>query len=133
MPDTLAGAVKGLDAKTGRATVNSRTMYVGVATAAPTVSSTLATVSEYSGAGYARQAYNPTAPAGNPEVTSNTSQMTWGPFGTDPAAEQWLFLTDASSGTVGEITFFWAQASSRDPALGDSLQAAAGAITISES
>jgi hypothetical protein len=62
---------------------------------------------------YARQSYGPVSATGaSPSVIYNTSQLTWGPFTSAP-------------GTANPIAAFLL-ASPRTPAIGDSLQAAAG-------
>lgn len=137
-PTTL-GAGLGLDAKTGRAAVAARTVYMALlsvtgTTAAPTADTTLATMAgELAVAGYARQAVTFTAPAGSPRVTSNAAAITWGPFDADPPVVTHIALVSAASGTVGDLIAFWAVNTQRDAAIGDSISANAGAITLQES
>lgn len=124
------GAGIGLDAITGRATQTARTMYVAALTAAPTDATTLATMAELSATGYARQVITATAPSGDPQETHNSAVMTWGPFSTDPANVTHLALVSASSGTSGDLVWWWALDNARDAASGDSLQAAIAAISM---
>lgn len=130
---TVVGAAYGLDAKTGRATVTARTMYVALLTAAPTSETTLATMAEVTTAGYARQTAAFTAPSGTPRVTSNVGALTWGPFSADPPNVTHLALVSAASGTVGDLVAYWTANTARDAAVGDSISANAGAITLQES
>jgi hypothetical protein len=127
-----AGQAIALDAKTGRATQTARTVYLACLTAAPTATTTLATMSEVTTAGYSRQAVTWTAPSGNPRVTSNSNAVTFGPFSADPPSVGWVALVSAASGTVGDLIDAWAVDTARDGIPGDSLVVAAGALTLSQ-
>jgi hypothetical protein len=85
-------------------------------------------INEYATAsGYARQAYGPVnATAASPSVIYNTGQLTWGPFTSAPGTAQWGICCNAVSGTAANTIAAYLLASSRTPAIGDSLQAAAG-------
>jgi hypothetical protein len=85
-------------------------------------------INEYATAsGYARQSYGPvTATAASPSLIYNTSIMTWGPFTSAPGTANWGICCDAVSGTAANAIAAFLLASSRTPAIGDSLQAAAG-------
>jgi hypothetical protein len=85
-------------------------------------------INEYATAtGYARQSYGPVAAtAASPSVIYNTAQITWGPFTGAPGTCNWGIATDAASGTSAHTIAAFLLASSRTPAIGDSLQAAAG-------
>lgn len=87
-----------------------------------------ATINEYATAsGYARQAYGPTAPtAASPSQAWNTAQITWGPFTSAPGTCNWGILCTLVSGTSANTIASFLLASPRTPAIGDSLQAAAG-------
>jgi hypothetical protein len=87
-----------------------------------------ATIGEYATAsGYARQSYGPVnATAASPSVIYNTSALTWGPFTSAPGTCTWGIACDAASGTSANVIAAFLLASSRTPAIGDSLQAAAG-------
>lgn len=128
------GAYKGLDAVTGRATVTSATKYLALLTAAPTDSTTPATMTEYGATGYSRQSVTWTTPALNgssiPE-TSNSATITFGPFtaGTGSTVSHCALVT-SSSGTTGTIEAWWSLDTSRTPGTNDSLQFAANALKI---
>lgn len=126
---STVGAGIGLDAITGRATQTARTVYLVLLSAAPTDATTLATMSEISGTGYARQAVTFSAPSGDPQETHNTGTLTFGPFSFDPANVTHLALVSASSGTTGDFLYWWAATSARDAASGDSIQVAASALS----
>jgi hypothetical protein len=127
---STAGANIGLDAMSGRATQTARTTYIALLTAAPTDASTLATMTELSATGYARQAATWGAPTGDPSATANTNLLTFGPFSTDPANVTHAALVSASSGTSGDFIFWWALDAAKDAASGESIQVAIGAATM---
>jgi hypothetical protein len=85
-------------------------------------------INEYATAsGYARQSYGPvSATAASPSLIYNTSQITWGPFTSAPGTCNWGICCDAVSGTAAHTIASFLLGSSRTPAIGDSLQAAAG-------
>jgi hypothetical protein len=85
-------------------------------------------INEYATAtGYARQSYGPvSATAASPSLIYNTSQLTWGPFTSAPGTCNWGICTNTASGGAGLPIAAFLLASSRTPAVGDSLQAAAG-------
>jgi len=87
-----------------------------------------ATINEYAtSSGYARQSYGPAvATSASPSVSYNTAQLTWGPFTAAPGTCTWGICCDAASGTSANCIAAFLLASSRTPAIGDSLQAAAG-------
>jgi hypothetical protein len=87
-----------------------------------------ASINEYATAsGYARQNYNPvSATAASPSQIYNTSQITWGPFTSAPGTCNWGICCNAASGTAANTIAAYLLSSSRTPAIGDSLQAAAG-------
>lgn len=132
MPGQLStrGANIALDAATGRATQTARTTYLALLTAAPTDATTLATMSEVTTAGYARQACAFTAPSSDPSLTSNSATITFGPFTADPPNITHCALVSAASGTTGDFIAFWTLDTARDPANGESIQCAAGALTL---
>ena len=125
------GAGIALDAMSGRATQSARTTYLALLTAAPTDSTTLATMAELTTAGYARQAVTWGVPSGDPRVTSNTNTITFGPLTADPPNVTHAALVSAASGTTGDFIYFWTLDVAKDAALNESLQAAAGAFTMS--
>lgn len=125
------GAGFALDIITGRAAgPGARTMYVALLTAAPSDSTTLATMTELSATGYSRQSAAFSAPSGDPRSTSNTAQLTFGPFTTDPANVTHLALVSAASGTTGDFVWFWTADTARDAAIGDSITIAASALVL---
>src|ERR1700750_2989058 len=87
-----------------------------------------ATINEYATAsGYARQSYGPSlATSASPSVIYNSAQLTWGPFTSAPGTCIWGICCDAASGTSANCIAAFLLSSSRTPAIGDSLQAAAG-------
>lgn len=87
-----------------------------------------ATIGEYATAsGYARQSYGPVAAtAASPSLIYNTAQLTWGPFTSAPGTCVWGIACTLASGTAAATIAAFLLASSRTPAIGDSLQAAAG-------
>jgi hypothetical protein len=107
-------------------------VYVALLTAAPSDTTlTMAGVTEYGATGYARQVYGPgSASAAVPSVISNAGTITFGPFtaGTGAVVTH-AAICDASSGTTANIIDTFALTASRTPAVGDSLQAAVGALT----
>ena len=124
------GAGAALDAMTGRATQTARTTYLCLLTAAPSDTTTLATMSEVSTAGYARQAVTWSAPSGDPRSTSNSGAVTFGPFTADPPNVTHLALVSASSGTTGDFIYYWTADTARDGATNDSIQVASGALVM---
>lgn len=135
MPGELStlGAQVALDAATGRATQTARTTYLALLTAAPTDATTLATMAELAaGNGYARQAVTWGAPtSADPPVTSNSAVITFGPFTVDFANVTHCALVSAASGTVGDFIAHWQLTTARDPANGDSISFAVGALQLS--
>ena len=129
---TVVGGQRALDAITGRAAPAARSMWIALLTAAPTRTTTLATMSEVAVAGYARQAATYSAPtSADPPVTSLTTGLTWGPFTGDPPNVTHAALVSASSGTTGEISEYWTLDAAKDVGVNDSLTAAAGTCSIS--
>lgn len=129
-----AGSAKALDAVTGRATVTAATKYLALLTAAPSDTTTPATMSEYGATGYARQSVAWSTPALNGssvEETSNSAQLTFGPFTAGVGATiTHAALVTSASGTTGTIEAIWTLDSSRTPGTNDSVQVAAGALKL---
>ena len=128
---STVGAGKALDAITGRATQTARTTYLCLLTAAPTDASTIGTLAEVTTAGYSRQAVTWGAPTGDPQVSSNTAAITFGPFTADPPNVTHLALVSAATGTTGDFLYQWTADTARDGASGDSINVAIGALTMS--
>jgi len=124
---TTAGANKMLDALTGRATQTSQTTYLALLSGV--TDGDAGTVTELAaGNGYARQSVAWDAPTGDPSSTDNTSLITFGAFTTDFAQVTHLGLYDAS--TAGSLLAFWTVDTPKDPANGDSITVAAGALVM---
>lgn len=129
---TNAGEKIGLDAITGRATQTARSMFLALLTAAPSDTTSMATMTELTtpgSNGYDREAVAFTDPGTSGE-TENTAEITFGPFSSDLGNVTHVALVSASTGTSGDLTFYWTAAVARDPANGDSITIAAGALTI---
>ncbi len=131
------GGKRALDAVTGRATVTLRTTYLALLTAAPSDATTDGTItfSEYQtpgSNGYNRATVTWSAPSGtNSSTTSNTAQLTFGPFtGGVGAAVTYAALVSVSTGTAGDLLAFWQLDASRTPAVNDSITIAASALTL---
>jgi hypothetical protein len=126
-PNT-AGANKMLDALTGRATQNSYTSYLALCTTAPTDSAAGTELTTAGTNGYSRQSVTWSAPTGDPSSTSNTALLTFGPFTSDLDEVTHLQLMDAS--TAGNVVAYWTADVPKDPANGDSITVAIGALTM---
>ena len=129
------GADIGLDAIFGRATQNSRTVYLALLTAAPADATTPATMTEYSATGYARQTFTPNTPAasgGGARRTSNNGAITFGPLtGANGAVNiTHAAIVSSSSGTGGDLVVFWTLDAARTPNANDSVQVADAAFTF---
>lgn len=124
------GAGKALDAITGRATQTAQATYLALLSAAPGDADTAGTMAELSTAGYARQEVTWTAPAGDPQSTENTAELTFGPFSADPPNVTHLALVSSASG-AGDLLYYWTADTPRDAASGDSISVAAGGVSMS--
>lgn len=128
---STVGANNALDGALGRVTQTARTTYLALLTAAPTDATTMATMTEVTtpgSNGYARQAVTWSAPSGDPSSSSNTGALTFGPFSADLGNVTHCALVSASTGTAGDLIFWWSLTAARDPASGDSISFAAGAL-----
>lgn len=133
MPGELSnvGAGYALDIVTGRnAGPGVRTTYLALLSAAPTDATTLGTMSEIATAGYARQSVTWTAPTGDPRSTENSATLTFGPFTADPPNVTHCALVSAASGTTGDFLMHWALDTAKDAATDESIEFAAGALTM---
>lgn len=128
---STVGAGIALDAMSGRATQTARTTYLALLSAAPTDASTLGTMTEITTSGYSRQSVTWGAPSGDPAVSANTNSITFGAFSADPPNVTHAALVSASSGTSGDLIYWWTWGTARDAASGDSLNVAIGALTMS--
>ena len=128
----VAAASYALDIAMGRAAgPGVRTVYLAQLTAAPTASSTPATMTEYAAAGYARVAIAMGVPAGTPRVTANTAALTQGPMTSGTGAScGWWAIVSSASGTTGDMLAQGDWAVAKNPGVGDSLTVAIGAVTV---
>jgi hypothetical protein len=122
-----------LDIVTGRASPGARTMYLALLTALPADSATIATLAETTMTGYARQVAAFTAPtAATPPSTQTSGVLTYGPVTGAMATISHAALVSSASGTAGDFVALWALGTARTPIANDSLQAAAGAFTMTD-
>src|SRR6478735_4819508 len=128
---TSVGAGHALDGLNGRATKTARATYVALLTVALTDTDTMASMTEVTTAGYARQSVTWSAPTGDPQVASNTNAMTFGPFTADPPNIGFLGLVSVATGTAGELLYRWTADTARDGVTNDSITIAIGALTMS--
>ena len=127
------GANIGLDAATGRATQTARSMYLALLTAAPTDATTMSTMTELTTPGtngYDREICAFDAPTGDPASTQNSSLITFGPFTADLGNVTHIALVSAATGTAGDLPMYWTADVAKDPANGDSITIAAGALVM---
>lgn len=129
------GEQKGLDAMSGRATVTApANMYLALCTTAPTDTALGTELTTPGTNGYSRQtvAWDATV-AGDPSVIDNTSLITFGPFSADLGIVTHIMLMDVSTGgtAAANMYYWWTADVSKDPANGDSITIAAGALTMS--
>lgn len=99
-------------------------IYLGLATAAIADTDTLADITEENDANYARQAINFTAPTqvGGKGTIDNDADIQFGPWDVDAdVAITHAFLTDASSGTTGNLITYFTLPESKSPAAGETL------------
>lgn len=127
---SLVGYGFACDAITGRVTLTARAVYLALLTAAPTSTSTLATMVELVASGYTRQAVSWSAPAGSPRVTSNSNNLTFGPFLADPPPVTHCALVSSQTGTSGDFMWSWTAASVIDAIVNDTITVAVGALTM---
>jgi hypothetical protein len=87
-----------------------------------------ATIGEYpTASGYARQVYGPVnATVSSPSNIYNAGMITWGPFTAPPGTCFWGIACDAAIGTAADPIAAFLLSAPRTPAIGDSLQVAAG-------
>lgn len=126
-----AGANKMLDALTGRATQTAQTTYVALCTTAPTDTALGTELTTPGTNGYDREIATWTAPTGDPSSSENTALITFGPFTADLGIVTHAMLMDVSTGgTASNMLAWWAVDVSKDPANGDSITIAAGALVM---
>lgn len=125
------GAEIALDAWSGRATASARTTYLVLLSAAPNDQTTLATMTELTTGGYARQPVTWGAPTGDPSVIANSAPVVFGPFAGDPPNVPYCALVSSASGTSGDFLGHWTLDVAKDAATGESIQFNAAALTMS--
>lgn len=129
-----AGALQSLEAVVGKTTLTSVTTYLALLTAAPSDTTTPATMTEYAATGYSRAAVTWGTAALNgssiPEI-ANSVAATYGPFtaGTGASITHAALVTSAS-GATGEVRAFWTLDTSRTPSTNDSLEFAISALKM---
>jgi hypothetical protein len=124
------GANNALDGALGRATQTARTVYLALLSAAPSDTSTLASMTEITTSGYSRQSITWAAPSGDPSSTSNSNLITFGPFSADPPNVTHCACVSAASGTTGDFIAHWALTAAKDAANGESISFAIGALVM---
>lgn len=131
----LATASAALDAITDRGGAGT---YLALLTAAPTPDTSIDTgdVTELTtpaSNGYDREAVTFTDPASDPEgddrTTSNSAEITFGPFTSDLSAVTHVALCDAATGDAA-IYYLWKLDTARNPDDNDSIVIAANALKI---
>jgi hypothetical protein len=130
-----------LDAVTGRAAgPGARTMYLMLIQESYTVTddSTFANlvtneITSTGTNGYSRQSVTWGAPANNAGVrrSQNTNIITFGPFTADLPNVGKCALVSVTTGSSGDFVAFWSLDTPRDPANGDSISFAVGALSLS--
>jgi len=125
------GANRMLDALTGRATQTSYTAYLALNTTAPSDSALGTEITTPTTNGYARQVVTWTAPTGDPSSTNNSGLITFGPFTSDLGNVTHVSLMDvATGGTAANCLAYWTADAPKDPATGDSITIAIGALVM---
>lgn len=130
---STAGSNIMLDAASGRSTATARPTYLALLTATPTDATTMVSMTEITtpaSQGYDREAVTWTVPTGDPASTENTALITFGPFTADLGNVTHVALVSALTGTAGDFIWWWAADVAKDPANGDSITIAAGALTM---
>jgi hypothetical protein len=133
---TAIYAGRALDFLTGRAVSYTapRSTYLALLIADPggdTDTIDMTTLPEITTAGYARQQVVWTVPDGSPMTTANNALLFFGPFTADMVdAAQFAALVTTASGTTGEVIYVWPIDDPLQAATNESLQIAAGALTL---
>lgn len=109
--------------------------FLALLTADPTGLTTVASLTEVTTAGYARVAcvFSP-ASAAVPSVISNSSLLTFGPMGANMSIPaQWVALVTASAGTTCKLQYTWTLDTPQQVLQTQTIQIAAGQLTIAQS
>lgn len=98
----------------------------------PTDAVQISDLSEITDAGYVRQAVAFTdATAEDPTEVQNSAVVTFGPFTSDMTqAAGWLALVDTVSGNSGQLLYIWEADLSMQVSASQSIQIAAGKLTM---
>lgn len=135
---TAWGSAAAIDIYTGRAAVLGsapRTTYLALLTGAADSSMTVATMPEVNTAGYVRQPVTWTAPAiptgGALYQSSNSNLISFGPFTASMLADAvYAALVSSSSGTGGDMIFFWAFDAPQTAVVNETIQIPAGKLIL---
>lgn len=130
--DTSSGnAVKNWN---GSAWVLAVLPYLALLTADPTGNTTIAQLAECTDSGYSRQQITfGAASTAYPSVASNFSLITFGAFSVNMTLPvQWLALVSVSSGTTGLLLNTWTISSPQQVDATQTINIAAGALTITQ-
>jgi hypothetical protein len=132
---TQFGANRAVQAGVGQDVAAAAAMYLALATALPAGpdTATLAGFNAYeiTTTGYGREEVGWSTPGGDPSEIENDAEIEFGPFTADPPPVQYLFLTDTSIGTSGNVLAYWEADAEQNADTGDSIRIAAGDLTIS--
>ncbi|MER5754285.1 hypothetical protein [Streptomyces sp. NPDC002088] len=125
-----------LDFLTGRAVAYTaaRSSYLALLTSDPAGDGeviSMTNLPEITTSGYARQQVVWTAPSGEPMTTANNALLFYGPFTADMVdAAAFAALVTTASGTSGSVIYVWPIDSPLQAVTNESLQIAAGALTL---
>lgn len=118
-------------------------LYAALLTGDPTVSGPdggyaqgIADLTEDTTSGYARQPVTFTEPAAPayPATISNIAALTFGPYtAAQLQAVQWAALVTAAAGTIGLLLYMWTLPAPQQVSSSQSIQIAAGDLTLSQS
>lgn len=128
----VIGAGLALDGSLGRATVTARTLYLALLTVVPSVTTTVASMNEYSATGYSRQVCAMSAPSGTPRQSINTATITYGPItGANGGVNivGWALVSSAS-GATGDVVAQGDLTNARTPVASDQLTVSPGSIVV---
>ena len=132
---TQFGANRAVQAGVGQDVTATAAMYLALITALPAGpdTATLAgfAANEIATAGYSRQEVTWDTVSGDPSAILNAADIVFGPMTADPPSVQYLFLTDTSIGTSGNVMAYWTADEAQDAGDGDSIRIAAGELAIS--
>lgn len=128
-----AGALRAIEAATGRIAVAPQATFLALLTAAPASDGTMDDLVEVAAPGtmgYARQQTVWSAAAGSPPEATNVDSVTFGPFAEDLLAVTHCALVTTQVTNAGVVLFLWALDNERVPSAGDSITFASNSLTI---